>query len=77
MQQPDENRTLHATHEAAHAFNQPDRQLTDAPTLPPASVNMQEVARAAERARLRQGILHVRIRHFYCTLEGRHWFGSA
>src|SRR5712671_1300369 len=33
------------------------------------SVNMQEAARAAERARLRQGIMHVRIRHFYCTLE--------
>ena len=32
-------------------------------------MNMQEVARAAERARLRQGIMHVRIRHFYCTLE--------
>jgi nucleotidyltransferase/DNA polymerase involved in DNA repair len=30
---------------------------------------MQEAARAAERARLRQGIVHVRIRHFYCTLE--------
>ena len=29
----------------------------------------QETARAAERARLRQGIMHVRIRHFYCTLE--------
>src|SRR5256886_9597849 len=33
------------------------------------SVNMQEAARAAERTRLRQGIMHVRIRHFYCTLE--------
>src|SRR5215471_8970119 len=33
------------------------------------SVDMQEAARAAERARLRQGIMHVRIRHFYCTLE--------
>jgi len=31
--------------------------------------NMQEAARIAERARLRQGIMHVRIRHFYCTLE--------
>src|SRR6266566_2446609 len=31
--------------------------------------NIQEMARAAERARLRQGIMHVRIRHFYCTLE--------
>src|ERR1700693_1382505 len=30
---------------------------------------MQEAARAAERARLRQGVMHVRIRHFYCTLE--------
>ncbi len=34
-----------------------------------ASVNMQEATRVAERARLRQGIMHVRIRHFYCTLE--------
>src|SRR5215467_6912301 len=33
------------------------------------SIGMQEAARAAERARLRQGIMHVRIRHFYCTLE--------
>lgn len=33
------------------------------------SVEMQEAARAAERARLRHGIMHVRIRHFYCTLE--------
>lgn len=34
-----------------------------------ADVDMQEAARAAERARMRQGIMHVRIRHFYCTLE--------
>lgn len=26
-------------------------------------------ARAAERARLRQGVMHVRLRHLYCTLE--------
>src|SRR5438132_6482510 len=32
-------------------------------------IGMQEAARAAERARLRQGIMHVRIRHFYCTME--------
>src|SRR5258706_2925730 len=32
-------------------------------------IGMQEAARAAERARLRQGIMHVRIRNFYCTLE--------
>src|SRR5712692_791387 len=31
--------------------------------------DMQEAARVAERVRLRQGIMHVRIRHFYCTLE--------
>ncbi|MGI9058934.1 MAG: DNA polymerase Y family protein [Ktedonobacteraceae bacterium] len=35
------------------------------------SAEMQEAARAAERARLRQGIMHVRVRHFYCTLEER------
>src|SRR5947209_10198541 len=29
----------------------------------------QDAVRAAERARLRQGVMHVRIRHFYCTLE--------
>ncbi len=28
-----------------------------------------EATRAAERARLRQSIMHVRIRHFYCSLE--------
>src|SRR5260370_36074626 len=31
-------------------------------------IDAQEVARSAERARLRQGIMHVRIRHFYFTL---------
>lgn len=39
-----------------------ERQPTD-------GADLQEAARAAERARLRQGIMHVRIRHFYCTLE--------
>ena len=33
------------------------------------SSNLQEAVRAAERARVRQGVIHVRIRHFYCTLE--------
>lgn len=32
-------------------------------------MDQHEAARAAERTRLRQGIMHVRIRHFYCTLE--------
>ena len=53
--------------DVAPALSQPKSPLADVPTLP--SVNMQEVARAAERARLRQGVMHVRIRHFYCTLE--------
>src|SRR5215469_13048191 len=43
----------------------PDRSRTPSGGLS----DMQEAARAAERARLRQGIMHVRIRHFYCTLE--------
>ncbi len=38
---------------------------------PGIAMEMQEAARAAERARLRQGIMHVRVRHFYCTLEER------
>lgn len=33
------------------------------------AVEIDEAARAAERARLRQGVMHVRIEHFYCTLE--------
>src|SRR5690348_4944409 len=39
------------------------RQYTGLPA------NYQEAAYAAEKARVRQGIMHVRIRHFYCTLE--------
>ena len=63
MQQPNENRATLSTQEAAQAFNHPERQLADAPTMPP-TVNMQEVARAAERARLRQ-------------LCRRHWHGPS
>src|SRR6266699_5341503 len=40
-----------------------DRYITGTPS------DMQDAVRAAERARLRQGIMHVRIRHFYCTME--------
>ena len=40
-----------------------ERQATGLP------VSAQEAARVVERTRLRQGIMHVRIRHFYCTLE--------
>ncbi len=51
-----------------------DRQppgFAGVPSSPAAgmAVNVQDAVRAAERARLRQGIMHVRIRHFYCTLE--------
>src|SRR5579884_1646696 len=43
-------------------------QTTDRPSsgLP---TDLQEAARLAERTRVRQGIMHVRIRHLYCTLE--------
>lgn len=48
----------------------PDISIQKTPhTTDPLTVTMEEAARAAERARLRQGIMHVRIRHFYCTLE--------
>jgi nucleotidyltransferase/DNA polymerase involved in DNA repair len=43
---------------------------TSTEKLSPGSLlDEQEAKRAAERVRLRQGIMHVRIRHFYCTLE--------
>ena len=40
-----------------------------APSLSDPESAINAGARAAERARLRQGVMHVRIRHFYCTLE--------
>lgn len=40
-----------------------------APITHDAASQQDQAVRAAERARLRQGIMHVRIRHFYCTLE--------
>jgi nucleotidyltransferase/DNA polymerase involved in DNA repair len=33
------------------------------------SANTDEATRAIERTRMRQGVMHVRIDHFYCTLE--------
>lgn len=53
------------THNPLPSFNGIPREL-ESTGVP---VDMQEATRAAERARLRQGIMHVRIRHFYCTLE--------
>ena len=38
-------------------------------TRPPSTPDGLQAARAAERARLRQGVMNVRIRHFYCALE--------
>src|SRR5713101_9250300 len=50
--------------------NNPDLTTHNAPqTTNGVPLEMREAAKAAERARLRQGIMHVRIRHFYCTLE--------
>src|SRR5258706_12132889 len=50
--------------------NNPDLTTHNAPqTTNGVPLEMREAAKAAERVRLRQGIMHVRIRHFYCTLE--------
>jgi nucleotidyltransferase/DNA polymerase involved in DNA repair len=38
-------------------------------SLPTNGADPRQAERAGERARLRQGVMHVRIRHFYCTLE--------
>lgn len=62
MQQPNIP-TTHSTQGPTQGTNSLNRQQSNS------SLTTQEVARAAERARLRQGIMHVRIRHFYCTLE--------
>src|SRR5713226_8042304 len=53
-----------ASEAVQHASSTADEHTPANPTQA-----MQEAARAAERARLRQGIMHVRIRHFYCVLE--------
>ncbi len=57
-----------------HTTTQPPLQpstsiATEQRPIAASDVHQQQAARAAERARLRQGIMHVRIRHFYCTLE--------
>src|SRR5690242_13660508 len=39
------------------------------PPAPDSNFHITAAVQAAERARLRQGVMHVRIRHFYCTLE--------
>src|SRR5437764_4185362 len=62
MQQYNINTSIRNTLQASNDVSS-ETQPTGMP------VDMQEAARAAERARLRQGIMHVRIRHFYSTLE--------
>lgn len=59
-----------ATHNTLNTLPPTNGTATEYPTEG-MSAGMQEAARAAERARLRQGIMHVRVRHFYCTLEER------
>ena len=50
--------------------NNPDLTTHNAPqTTNGVPLEMREAEKAAERARLKQGIMHVRIRHLYCTLE--------
>lgn len=41
----------------------------EAISVPGPNSTISAAARAAERTRLRQGVMHVRLRHFYCTLE--------
>jgi nucleotidyltransferase/DNA polymerase involved in DNA repair len=56
-----------STHPALPAEQQANQSRTESQTANEAA--LQEAALAAERARLKQGVMHVRIRHFYCTLE--------
>lgn len=42
---------------------------SDALSAPGPNSTISSAARAAELTRLRQGVMHVRLRHFYCTLE--------
>ena len=64
--------TMQQFHDAS-SFPDPSNPASQSPDMSQlarqASHSVQEAARAAERARLRQGIMHVRIRHFFCTLE--------
>src|SRR5689334_8088212 len=60
---------FHTPSTASETAQQQDSTTTGEHAPVQAAQAMQEAARAAERARLRQGIMHVRIRHFYCALE--------
>jgi len=70
MQDPNFNRITRSVPGAAHPVTDeqswPTSAVSSAPGL---SQNIAAAAHAAELVRLRQGVMHVRIRHFYCTLE--------
>ncbi len=57
------------THSAPQGITQRAEPMPMERPTTDAMATIHEAARAAERARLRQGVMHVRIRHFYCTLE--------
>src|SRR5712691_3615890 len=67
MQQYNINTTTHNMLYTTNVTATERQPSAGMPALAPR--DLQDPARAAERARLRQGIMHVRIRHFYCTLE--------
>src|SRR5579883_1448334 len=48
---------------------EPDRTAYTTSSQSQPDFALSAAARVAERVRLRQGVMHVRIRHFYCTLE--------
>jgi nucleotidyltransferase/DNA polymerase involved in DNA repair len=60
MQQTDTHTDARSHQHSAESGKQPQEIIAS---------SLQQAASAAERARMRQGIMHVRIRHFYCTLE--------
>jgi nucleotidyltransferase/DNA polymerase involved in DNA repair len=57
------------SHSALQNITQEADPMTMERPMTEPTVDMHDVARVAELARLRQGVMHVRIRHFYCTLE--------
>ena len=68
MQEQDRNRENGGLPTVAQTTMREQQGWTAPPASEPDSIAI-AAARAAERARLRQGVMHARIRHFYCTLE--------
>src|ERR1044071_2994530 len=67
MQEQNQNRLPSSISETVQPDTE-EQSRSAFPTTGPVGANS-TAAQAAERARLRQGVMHVRIRHFYCTLE--------